>query len=889
MADGRVVYQIVGDTSQLSADLKSAEGIIQQSASSWDSLAKSAAAAVGTAFTAATAAGVAGLTALGKEGLAYNTQLEQSKRSFATFLGDEKEAEKVMQKIVDYAAVTPFDVENLTNSVKMLVSADIAADEAIDTVLALGDAVAATGGGADTLSRMAANLQQVRNVGKASAMDVKQFAMAGINIYKVLSDYTGLTVEKLQSQEISYAKISAALKKAAAEGGRYYGAMESQSETLDGKVSTLKDTFTQFTGRITEDLTPAAKVVVSALTDMLNNSGELEPVLKSIFTHISDGIITVVEKAGNLGDLISPVAKDISDLGSHLTEIMPKLKDLGGDVLDRIKERAGQLNDTLKPLAEEAFGGLKSSLSEIMPNLSELGDDTLSKIKSAVADVDSKLESMIPKLGELGGELLEKIRDKADGLREKFEPLVNDVISAAKGKLDEIMPDLRELGDSILANIADSLSDMESPGEFIAETLLPVLADNLPKVLDLSKDIGDNIIEPITSKLKELNPKLEALSSTIIPPLSDFIGKIVENLDKLVKECSQPILDFVTGVFDPTNDLVEKVFPDLTDFLGKIVDLGTTLATELLPPILDHVKGIYEKLEPLAANILSDIFTWAGKIADGASDFVEKISPVVDAVGDVAEAFTDLLVDALTPLWDYVSPIIDEGLDKCIEKLDSITQKISDKLVKALDSMKGGIEDIHLQWNALLLFMQGDFKGGWDAMLKATEKTTKDFALTIIGILSDMLSDASSILDKMITTQMAINSTIWGVVTGDVSIGDAVDYYKEQKAGITEQYTEGKETLNSIGGNVGKSTLKGAAEGLKESVDSGAGLIDTAKNVANGIASGLKEGLKAASEANKTSVTVNVNSKLDLDGDTIASSTFSRFDDYANSVIRGQN
>ena len=47
----------------------------------------------------------------------------------------------------------------------------------------------------------------------------------------------------------------------------------------------------------------------------------------------------------------------------------------------------------------------------------------------------------------MGGELLDKIKEKANGLKEKFEPLIKDVISAAKEKLDEIMPHLRDLGE----------------------------------------------------------------------------------------------------------------------------------------------------------------------------------------------------------------------------------------------------------------------------------------------------------------------------------------------------------------------------------------------------------------------------------------------------------
>ena len=38
MADGKVVYQIVGESKGLAADMAKAEGVIQQSVAKWDSI-----------------------------------------------------------------------------------------------------------------------------------------------------------------------------------------------------------------------------------------------------------------------------------------------------------------------------------------------------------------------------------------------------------------------------------------------------------------------------------------------------------------------------------------------------------------------------------------------------------------------------------------------------------------------------------------------------------------------------------------------------------------------------------------------------------------------------------------------------------------------------------
>ena len=166
------------------------------------------------------------------------------------------------------AARTPFDTATLVKSNEYLISAGENAEYSRKTILALGDAVAATGGGSAELERMAQNLQQVANQGKATSVDIKQFAMAGINIYQVLADYTGKSVQDVQSMTITYDVLTKALQAAAEEGGRYYDSMATQSQTLNGRLSTLKDNATQLAGVVMEDLTAAFGEAVTKCNDL---------------------------------------------------------------------------------------------------------------------------------------------------------------------------------------------------------------------------------------------------------------------------------------------------------------------------------------------------------------------------------------------------------------------------------------------------------------------------------------------------------------------------------------------------------------------------------------------------------------------------------------------
>ena len=161
-----------------------------------------------------------------KTGVQYNAEIEKYQTALTTLTGSAEKANQIISNIKSDAAKTPFDVKSLTQANQLLISTGLDADSARQTILALGDAVSATGGGSDELARMAVNLQQVKNLGKATSMDIKQFAMAGIDIYGLLADYLGVTKQEAASMQVTWDNLNGALINASKSGGKYFQAMQ---------------------------------------------------------------------------------------------------------------------------------------------------------------------------------------------------------------------------------------------------------------------------------------------------------------------------------------------------------------------------------------------------------------------------------------------------------------------------------------------------------------------------------------------------------------------------------------------------------------------------------------------------------------------------------------
>lgn len=249
-------------------------------------------------FSKLSSAALAAAKSLIQSGIEYNAQIESYRVGLTNMLGDAQAANEAMAAIQEDAARTPFSVDSLTQANQLLISAGENAVYSRKVIMALGDAVSATGGGNAELSRMAANLQQIANVGKASAIDIKQFAYAGINVYQVLADYTGKSVQEVQNMTISYDLLSEALIAASEEGGRYYNAMDTQSQTMNGRVSTLKDNVSQLAGLLTGDLSSGIGVAIGKLNDMVVAAQEAYKLdgWSGLIGKIT-GLTTVIDKA----------------------------------------------------------------------------------------------------------------------------------------------------------------------------------------------------------------------------------------------------------------------------------------------------------------------------------------------------------------------------------------------------------------------------------------------------------------------------------------------------------------------------------------------------------------------------------------------------------------
>lgn len=241
-------------------------------------------------------AGIAGVAAFANSMVNAGSKVEDARVGLTTLLKDSAEAGRVIENTMQDATKTPFAFEGLLSANKALIGAGENADDARAAVLNLGNAIAATGGGDDELQRMVVNMQQIRNTGKASAMDIKQFAFAGINIYKVLADATGEPIDKVKDMEVSYDMLTMALQKAHDQGGMYANGLENMAGNTSVRISNLGDAMFQLKVKMFDDLKPAVDAVISSAMNFITT-------LRSAWDWLTENKDIVIALASALGTL----------------------------------------------------------------------------------------------------------------------------------------------------------------------------------------------------------------------------------------------------------------------------------------------------------------------------------------------------------------------------------------------------------------------------------------------------------------------------------------------------------------------------------------------------------------------------------------------------------
>lgn len=639
-------------------------------------------------------------------GISYNAQIEKYTTGFTNMLGSAQAAQEAMQAIQEDAARTPFDVASLTQANQLLISAGENAEYSRKVINALGDAVSATGGGNAELSRMAANLQQIANVGKAATIDIKQFAYAGINIYQVLADYTGKSVQEVQNMTISYDLLSQALIAASEEGGRYYNAMSTQSQTMNGRISTLKDNVSQLAGLMTGDLSPGIGVVIGHLNDMAVAAQE---------AYKEDGW----KGLGNA----------ILELDNPISAIIKKFGQLGSAAVSALDKASYYLN---KALGKNAYSGYDSyedyqSDKQKQSNRDRLRQNALSGKSVSNKSWSERQAEAAAASGSGGSSIVtspSSSSGKSTGAKSKTETVISSVSHTAT-----------TTAQNALGAVTTSVETLQE------------------KVKDAAGKIKDRVTETTTETGKEMVNGVATTYTLVTKKVTDANGKISTTTKKVYADMSKTLLGTLTtiaektfnGITTTTQEAVETYADGSQHIKTTSTETGERIVNgvrQTYTKVISYIDGVQDKVTETAQNIDKSIKATQKRIDANQSKAQQQLNSGIFKIGK--NLYTDLKnqdwaalgLDIVNVMWGELSQEQREVLsDWAAKALDAINEAYSG----------GGLSEA---FNAFKQIMSNGIKAdanGVTTDVKGLSKVFQDLGINVSDVGSKIMGVLNTI------------------------------------------------------------------------------------------------------------------------------------------------
>lgn len=216
-------------------------------------------------------------------------QFELSERSLEAILQNKPKADEIFNKTVELAVKSPFRIKDLVDYTRQLSAYRIESDKLYDTTKRLADVSA--GLGVD-MGRLILAYGQVKAAAYLRGSEVRQFTEAGINMYGELQQYfkevkgeaytTAQIVDMISKRKVTFGDVEAIFQRMTDKGGTFYNMQEIQAETLQGKISNLKDAFDVMLNDVGKANEGTMKGMVSWCTSLLDNWKALAEIGKAL-------------------------------------------------------------------------------------------------------------------------------------------------------------------------------------------------------------------------------------------------------------------------------------------------------------------------------------------------------------------------------------------------------------------------------------------------------------------------------------------------------------------------------------------------------------------------------------------------------------------------------
>lgn len=524
-----------------------------------------------------TAAEIGGLVAIKKFGsdvIEATGKMQQLQVALSTILQDKSKADQLIAEIVQFAAKTPFNLDDVATGAKQLLAYGSSADNVVKELSMLGDVAS---GLQIPIGQLIYLYGTLRTQGRAMTVDIRQFAGRGIPIYEELAKVLGVSKDQVgelvKEGKVGFTEVEQAFKNMTSEGGKFANLMENSAGTWPQRLSNIEDTLFQkmnefgnkykevfeFGIGTAEDLVESLDDVLSVMDGLIAAYGTYKAAL--ITAAVAQKAVGFVESIRLIGMYrkelgLATAAQQAFNIASKSNVYVTLLATLVG-IGTAVYMFTKRTNEATA--AQETLNSVNKKANEEFSKQAATVDRLSSVLKSETSSLDQKkkalsdLQAIIPSYNASLDEEGKLINNNTEAIKSYLTQLEKQIrMKAAQEELEELYRKKR-VQEKDYKSSQENFEKVkkENPlGEFYGESGARLQLytaqerSSAEKKANKAKEALDETISAINALEKEiekssLSDKKEATQSSI--------SKEVENTTKRIKTLKQEIADLRSG------------------------------------------------------------------------------------------------------------------------------------------------------------------------------------------------------------------------------------------------------------------------------------------------------------------------------------------------------
>ncbi|HAT4295959.1 TPA: tape measure protein [Clostridium perfringens] len=633
-----------------------------------------------------------------KAGISYDALSEQALVAWTTILGSHSEAVKMMEKITDYAAETPFSKMGVDTMAKQLANADFKGQALFDQLTKFGDMGSAFGIQEDSLKEMVRQYAQVQQAQVAYTEDLNILQDRGIPIFKALGEVMGVPVSQVKKLA-SEGKVTADVYNKAIDSiaSHTKGAMEGQSQTFNGMMSTLEDNLSVLWGYLAQDWFEGIKCSLGSFLP------KFEEFVKLVGT---DGLSGAISKT--IPEL-SPLVEMLSNIGNLLrTIVIPSLFKLGLwcsqhiNVIATLVITLGTLNLAIKSVfAIERIILFIQSFKKAILAIKEF--EILTKLATAAQWLFNAALSANPiglviigLVALIAG--LAYLWNTSEGFRNFWINAWESIKNTCKVAVDGIS---KFFTDTIPNAFKSLINSAKSTKDFFVNGF------------EYLKNAVSNLGTLLVTKFKNWCDEVWILFTQTIP---DWIQSIVDWFSELPHHIGFALGFVVTKLIMWGVDMFNYITTNVPIWIDNITNWFAQLPGRIWTWLVDSINKVKQwgydmgvKAGQIAAEFLTNTITWfsqlPGRLWTWLTNAINKVKQwgydMGVKAGQIAAEFLKSTIDYFSKLpgriWEWLVNTISKvkawGVDLWNAGVDSANQLVK-SIIETVESIPGKMVDI---------------------------------------------------------------------------------------------------------------------------------------------------------------------------------------------------